>query len=141
MKSIQETKEISPEINVYEGKDGLRAFINLALKEKEFCAFGSTGRMFDVLYETPRIAKSLEKSNVNVKIIGNTKYKGTKSFSARRIQFRYLNIKSEATTSIFGDYVSIHLLTQKPIVILIKNKEISEGYKNYFEILWKIAKK
>jgi hypothetical protein len=57
------------------------------------------------------------------------------------IKFKFLNIKSEATTSIFGDYVSIHILTQKPLVILIKNKEISESYRSHFEVLWKIAKK
>ena len=37
--------------------------------------------------------------------------------------------KRGAITSIFGDYVSIHLLIQKPLIILIKNKEISEKMK------------
>ncbi len=140
LKKLEKIKESSHDIKVYEGKEGIRTFINLAIKEKEFCSFGSTGRAFYSLYEMPRIAKQIEKSNTKVRIIGNKKYKGTKAFSFKRFKFRYLNIESDATTSIFGDYVSIHILTQKPLIILIKNKEIAQSYKNHFEVLWKIAK-
>lgn len=31
--------------------------------------------------------------------------------------------------------------TKKPLIILIKNKEIAKSYKNYFKLLWDIAKK
>jgi len=29
---------------------------------------------------------------------------------------------------------------EKPFIILIKNKDIAETYKNYFDVLWDIAK-
>ena len=141
LKSIKKIHKESTETNIYEGKEGLKTFVNLALKHKNYCAFGSTGRTFHLLYEVPRIAKELKKSETNARIIADKKYKGTKPFTMKKFQFKYLDIKSEATTSIFGDYVSIHLLTQRPIVILIKNKEIAESYRNHFELLWKIAKK
>ncbi|MDP2749530.1 MAG: helix-turn-helix domain-containing protein [Nanoarchaeota archaeon] len=141
LKQIKKIEETPFEINVYEGKEGLRSFLNLVLKQKEFCSFGATGRAFYALYEMPRIVKQVEKSNLKVRIIGNISYKGTPAFGMKKFEFRYLEIKSEVTTSIFGDYVSVHILTQKPFIILIKNKEIAEGYRNYFEVLWKIAKK
>jgi len=141
LKNIKKVHKETIETNIYEGKEGLRTFINLVLKHKKYCAFGSTGRAFHLLYEIPRIVKELERSDINVRIIGDKKYKGTKSFTLKKFQFKYLNTKSEATTSIFGNYVSIHLLTQKPIVILIKNREIAESYRNHFNLLWKIAKK
>jgi len=139
LKKIEKTQEIPQQINVYEGKEGIRVMINLALKQKEFCAFGSTGRAFDAIYEMPRIAKEVMKSNTKVRIIGNTKYKGTPSFAFKKFEYRYSNTESEATTSIFGDYITIHLIKEKPLVIIIKNKEIAQSYKNYFEILWKTA--
>jgi sugar-specific transcriptional regulator TrmB len=139
LKKIKARKEEETEINVYEGKEGIRAFINLALKEKEFCAFGSTGRAFYALYEMPAIAKQVEKSNTKVRIIGNEKYKGTEPFAFKKFQYKYLDIESEATTSVFGNYISIHLIKGKPIIIILKNKDIANSYRNYFNYMWKRA--
>lgn len=140
LKKIEKIQEIPQEINVYEGKEGIRALINLALKEKEFCAFGSTGRAFYALYEMPVIAKKVMKSDTKVRIIGNTKLKETEPFAFKKFEYRFLDIDSEATTNLFGDYVAIHLIKEKPLVIIIKNKLIAQTYKNHFEVLWKIAK-
>ena len=141
LKKIEKIMPVVQQINVYEGKEGIRVMINLAIKEKEFCAFGSTGKAFYEIYEMPRIAKQVMKSKTKVKIIGNTKYKGTPPFAFKKFEYKYLDIESEATTSIFGNYISIHLIKEKPLVILIKNKEIAQTYKNHFELLWKTAKK
>lgn len=140
LKKIETKKQEEIEINVYEGKEGIRNFINLVLKEKEFFSFGSTGRAFYQLYEMPAIVKIIEKSKIKVKIIGNEKHRGSEAFGFKKFEYKYLNSESEATTSIFGDYISIHLIKNKPAIILIKNKNITETYKNYFKVLWKIAK-
>jgi sugar-specific transcriptional regulator TrmB len=129
------------DIRVYEGKDGLRSFVNLILKEKEFCAFGSTGWAYSQLYEMPRIVKTY-RNKIKIRLIGSKKLKKSKTFSIKDFNCRFIDAESKSPTSIFGDYVSIHLTTkEKPYIILIKNKDIAETYKNYFEVLWKIAKK
>jgi len=43
--------------------------------------------------------------------------------------------------SIFKDYVYIWVWKDTPSIFVIKNKQVSESFKNYFELLWKIAKK
>ncbi len=62
----------------------------------------------------------------------------------KNLEMRYIkNAESKDTvTGILEDgRVTIHSLAQeKPIVIIIKNKAIAETYKNYFEILWNVAK-
>jgi len=141
LKKIQTIKETPYEINVYEGKEGLRTFMNLLVKQKKVCSFGATGRGYDFFYEAPALVKEMEKKGFLARIITNEKYKEHPMTKVKRVQTRFLDIKSEVTTSIFGDYVSIHILTQKPLIILIKNKEIVESYQNHFEILWKTAKK
>ncbi len=141
LKKIKKIKDIPYEIKIYEGKEGLRTFLRLVIKHKTFCAFGATGRGYDLLYELQALSKNLKSKNYSAKIITSPKYKPHEMINLPYIQFKYLDIKSEATTGIFGDYVSIHLLTQKPLIILIKNKEIAESYRNHFEILWKSAKK
>ena len=136
---IKTEKHEPVEIKVYEGKEGIRTFMNLALKEKELWALGSTGRAFYQLYEMPMATKQLIKSKVDVKIIGHEKFRGTESFNYKEFEYRYWNVESESTTIIFGDYVSIHLIKNKPTVIMIKNKDIAQSYKNYFHHIWNQA--
>jgi len=141
LKKVKHEEKQEIDIRIYEGKEGIKTFYNLALKYKEFCAFGSTGLMFFSTYEMPALAKKAKKLGIKIRIIGNKNLKSQKSFRLKGFQYGFLNIKSEATTSIFGDYVSIHMIKPKPIFILIKNKKIAESYQNHFEVLWKKTNK
>ncbi len=58
----------------------------------------------------------------------------------KNVEFRYADYETEATTSMIGDYTIIHMIKDKPIVVLIKNKDITESYRKHFEVLWKAAK-
>ncbi|MFH1456184.1 MAG: helix-turn-helix domain-containing protein [archaeon] len=139
LKKIEKIKELIQEVNIYEGKEGLRTIMREVMKDKSLCSFGATGRSYDILYEMPRIAKELMKKGFDARIITHPKYKKHKVTKTKGMKFRYLNIESEVTTSIFGDKVAIHLIKEKPLIILIKNKEIAESYKNHFDFLWKQA--
>ena len=142
LKKIKILTDFEPEIKIYEGKEGLRNLVNLAFKEKEFCAFGATGWAYFQLYEMPRIVKEIGEKKIKVKLVGSEKLKETKAFKLENFEYRYLNVDSKAPTSIFGEYVSIHLVTrEKPFIILIKNKDIADTYRNYFDVLWNMAKK
>jgi len=140
LKKIEKTKEVIQEINVYEGKEGLRTLMREIMKSKSFCSFGATGKAYETLYEMPRLTKELSKTGFHARIILNSELKEHEMISHKNIEFRFLKVKSEATTTIFNDKVAIHLIKEKPIIILIKNKEIAESYQNHFEVLWKIAK-
>jgi len=138
---IKTEKHEPVEIKVYEGKEGFRTFMNITLKEKELLAFGGTGRAYDLLYEMPVIGKQLEKSGSILKVILDEQHKKHNFTKFKNVHVRIADAKSESTTSIFGDYVSIHMIKDKPIVILIRNKDIAKSYKNYFNFMWKAAKK
>lgn len=43
-------------------------------------------------------------------------------------------------TIIVGDYVAIAVFTENPYAFLIKDKNVSDSYRKYFELLWKNAK-
>lgn len=140
LNKVQKINTLPYEVKVFEGKEGLRTLMNLILKEKSFFSFGGTGRGYDQIYEAQAIIKTLNKKDFSRKMIIQDKYKGHEVTKQKIIEVRYSKVKSEATTTIFGDYVSIHLLTSKPLIILIKSKEIAESYKNNFDELWKAAK-
>ncbi|MDA3836155.1 MAG: hypothetical protein PF542_00880 [Nanoarchaeota archaeon] len=140
LNKIQASPSNKYEIKVFEGKEGLRTLMHLILKYKKFVSFGGTGRAYDSIYEAQALVKIMKKGDFLGKIIINEKYRGHEVTKHPVVETKYSNTKSEATTVIFGDYVSIHLLTEKPLIILIKNKEIAESYYNHFQELWKIAK-
>lgn len=48
---------------------------------------------------------------------------------------------SPSAIDVFGDYVYIFLWEEKPFVFMIKNQRIAESFKQYFNFLWKIARK
>ena len=58
-------------------------------------------------------------------------------------EVRYLpdSFKTPATVDIAGNVVLILLAGEMLRVIAIRNKEIAEAYKNYFDFMWKFAKK
>jgi len=142
LSEIQPNKKSGYEVNVYEGKEGLRTLMRKIIDQKSFCSFGATGRAYDLLYELQAITKELEKKKgYYARIIMAPKYRGHEFTKYKGIKTRFLDVKYEASTTIFGDYVSIHMIKDKPIIILIKNKDIAESYRNHFEVLWKFAKK
>ena len=140
LRSIEKEIEAPQEINIYEGKEALRNVFNLLKRHKEILSFGATGRAYDYLYESPALTKELVKIGMKGKIITSKKHSEHPMTKVKNIKIRYVDYDSEATTSIFGDYVMIHIAKEKPIVILIKNKQVSDTYRKHFEALWKISR-
>ena len=64
-----------------------------------------------------------------------------KEISFTEIRFLPENIYTPALIDIGKDYIATILFGENPICFVIKNKKIAESYRNYFELLWKTAKK
>jgi|SRR3989344_2083216 len=64
--------------------------------------------------------------------------KKTKSF----IDVKWVDFPLPGNVDIYRDYLmQITWSESKPIAVLIQNKEVAENYTNYFNEIWKIAKK
>ena len=57
-------------------------------------------------------------------------------------EIRYLPEKysSPVSINIYGDKTATILWASQPLAIVIKNKYIADGYRNYFGLLWNTAK-
>ena len=140
LKQIEVIKDSDYEVKVFEGKDSLRMFLREITQIKSFCSFGASAITYKMLYEAPRIAKEIEKEKITARVITHPDYRTHEMTKVKNIAYKYLDAKSDATTSISGDRVIIHFVIEKPIMILIKNRKVAESYQNHFEALWKIAK-
>lgn len=136
------SKEVQ-ETNFYKGKDGLKTVFEDQLQVgKEVMVLGASEYADEQLkYYITWYNKRRAQKKMNVRLVYN---KRTKIKKAAFTEVRYLEMEqpSHASTNIYGDRVAIILWSkEKPFVILIKDEEITKGYRSYFEHLWKIARK
>lgn len=136
----QQTKE-KQETNFYKGKEGLKTVFQDQLEDnKEVLILGASQSAFEILpfyfkwYDKDRVEKKIK-----TRIIASEKLKKKIPFS----EIKYLPQKyaNPLAINIYKDKVAIILWKENPIAIIIKQKEIAEGYRKYFELMWKIARK
>jgi len=133
------------ETNFYKGKNGLKTVFEDQIEEgKEILILGASPLAYEIMefyfhwFDKKRIA-----DKIKTKIIFNK----DKSEKIRKIplsEVRYLPEKysSPLAVNIYGDKVAIILWSKEnPFAIVIKQKEIAEGYRKYFELMWSSAKK
>lgn len=137
----QKTKE-KQETNFYKGKAGLKTVFEDQIETgKEILVIGASTLAYDILkYYFKWFDKLRQQHKIKTKIIFNKR----ENIKIPLSEIKYLPQKysSPLAINIYGDKVAIILWSKEnPLAIVIKNKEISEGYKKYFELMWKIAKK
>lgn len=137
------TKE-KQETNFYKGKQGLKTVLEDQLEQgtEEILILGASPLAYKILeFYFKWFDIKRKKKKIKTRIIFNKKDKSIKvPFS----EIKYLPQKysSPLAVNIYRDKVAIILWSEEnPIAIVIKNKDVSEGYQKYFELMWKIAKK
>lgn len=139
------------EVEVYEGFNGLKSVreraLNLMKKDDEILVLGASKfstsqyEYYWENYHKRRISKLIkcrflmyEETRDNV---------GKKREKWRLTKVKYLNesIPNPIRIDIYLNYVDIAIDAVAPFVISIKSKEISNSFRNYFEVLWILAKK
>ncbi|MBL7147700.1 MAG: helix-turn-helix domain-containing protein [Nanoarchaeota archaeon] len=140
LKKIERNQEENRKVEVYEGKDGLKSFNLNLLKSNEIYVLNATGKIFEVLefYAHHHIKNSKDKI---IKIIAIEKAKQT-PLTKINAEFKFLpeEYENHATTFIYGNKIAFQIIVEKPLIIIIENKSLSEGYKKIFDLLWKTAK-
>lgn len=144
LKSKYEQTFEKSETLFFKGKNGLKTVFEDQLSiKKEILILGASSLAREILkyyfhwYDKRRI-----KSKIKAKLLYNESAR--KDRKIRLAQIRYLpkDYHNPAAMNIYGDKVAIiHWSKDNPFVILIRDKEIAEGYRNYFNLLWNMAKR
>ncbi len=127
----------------FKGKDGLKSVFEDQLSEgKEILIIGASRIAYESLefyfhwFDKKRLAKKIKTKIIFNKEVENKHQKIPLS------EIRYLPEKysSPVAVNIYGDKVAIILWNkQNPLAILIKQKEIADGYRKHFGMIWKSA--
>ena len=133
------------ETNFYKGKNGLKTVFEDQISEKkEILILGASQIAYEMLeFYFHWFDKRRVENKIKTKIIFNQTEKA-KTTKIPLSEIRYLPEKysSPLAVNIYGDKVAIILWSKEnPFAVVIKNKEIAEGYRKHFEMMWKISKK
>jgi sugar-specific transcriptional regulator TrmB len=144
-------KEDKTTTSVYEGFEGFKTAFKRIIDD---CEVGGTIQVLGFSqpeYKSENLnlflnninLKSIEKKQ-KLKIISDISSKNFQKdiAKAKNSEIRYMpkGYISPAAIDIFQDYAYIFMWEEKPYVFMIKNKQIADSFKTYFEFLWKIAK-
>ena len=143
---FEESKE-ELEANIFKGISGLKSVFNDITKSlkrgDEYLAFGvpEHAQIFWGYFE--EFNKRLQKNKIKSKIIfderatQNIESCKKSGYDVRTLSKEFM---SPAEINIYKDKVAIVLWHKSPLAILIRGKEIAHSFKQYFNLLWKLAK-
>jgi len=133
---------------IYEEIEGIKTVYELMLRETSpervvliLGAPKEAGEKLDIYFDN--FNKRRTEKNITLKIILNYSHPREQKLKLlRKTQVKVFpkKIKTPSWISIFGDYVAIFNIIDKPIVFLLKNKKTAESYRQYFDLMWKIGK-
>ncbi len=137
---IQETHDV----RFFKSVEGLKTvFEDIMRTGKDYIGYGPGLQLEKILkhYFNHFVNRRL-KEKIKIKLIydeiSRDKIKKNPLSEIRYIPEEY---SSRAALRIYGDKIAILLLSEEePLAIVIKNKAIADGYKKYFEVMWKAAK-
>lgn len=134
---------------IFLGIKGMENAFNTLLAEftpkETYYAFGA-GRGENInsihLFFT-RLHQQRVKHKVPAKIIFNESSRNLfpEQEKSPHVQAKYLFETTPAAINIYKDYTIIAILNAEPLTFLIHNKETADSFREYFQVMWKIAKK
>jgi sugar-specific transcriptional regulator TrmB len=137
-KKYESTKN-EDETLFFNGINGLKSVFESQLEEKEILILGANENASDILkfyfnwYNKKRIKKK-----ILTKIITTSKNLAR----MKNVEMKFLPKKYEnpVAINIYGNTTAIIHWSKNPQAIVIKSKEITNGYKKYFDVMWNVAK-
>jgi len=130
----------------FRGKQALKTiFDDQISEEKEVLVLASTVEIKNILeYYFPKFNLQRKEKNIKLKMLFSENLREkqlVKRIPLAEIRFLLREYDSNVSTNIYGDKISIVVWSEIPTATLIKEKAIANSYRNYFEILWSMAKK
>jgi len=131
------------EATIFKDKPGIKNVIREMTRSKTPLRLFASGwgfkEAFPEYYEVWH--QRLKENNVLVKTLMSCRFKRTKFHPVYKIRYLPSEFVFPSTTVVYEDRVFVAMWSEHPIGILIRSREISASYREFFELLWKSAKK
>ncbi len=150
LQQIQKYAEPFQEAEILQGIKGIKTFTEMILNELHE---GDTFHIMGAPKEANELMggyfKEWHDRRVKKKILCKILYnqdariwaEERKKMAFTKVRFLPKNIKTPALIDVGKEYTATILFSENPLCFVIKNKKIAESYNEYFEFLWKQAKR
>jgi len=143
LKTLYKLPKTKHKVSLFYGYKGIKSVFQEMVREgKTNYVMDSEGQFDDRMpWYAPHFIRQIEKNNIKIKHMvrrGREVKKPSKTTEVRHISKK---TPSQGVINIFGDKVAIIIWSEKPEAVMIENKALADSFKDYFNILWKIAKK
>lgn len=130
----------------FRGKSGIRSLLDDQINQrKQVLILGTSMKSVELLKSYfQRYDRLRKEKKIKVKVIFNERARSNEYLAGiplSEIKFLPNDKVNNVATNIYGDRVAIIVIQHEPIAILIKDKAIADCYRNYFELIWGLAKK
>ncbi len=145
LKGLYRVTKEKKQVLFFRGEQALKTIFDDQLKEgKEILFIGKDIEINRRLrYYFPRFDVKRKEKKINVKsILDNNERNKEISKKIPLSETRYISQWTDPLTFtyIYGNNVTLVVWSEEPIAVLIRQKEIADGFRNYFNIIWEIAK-
>jgi sugar-specific transcriptional regulator TrmB len=140
LKDVYSGSKEKQETNFYKGVDGLKTVFQDQLENnKEVLIMGASHSAFEVLpFYFKWYDKDRSKKRIKVRIISSDRF--SKKIPLSEIRYLPEKYANPLAINIYKDKVAIILWKKIPMVIVIKEKEVADSYRKYFELMWRTAR-
>ncbi len=144
LKALPVIKE-KQDVLYFKGKEGIKTvYEDILATANSYIGYGP-GIHIDTLlkaYFKDYVRRRIKKG-MKLKMIWDEGSRGKYYTKTPLVESRFLpnEVCSYAALRIYGNKVALMLLSEEqPIAVVIENKAIADGYRKYFEVMWKAAK-
>ncbi|MFC1723846.1 TrmB family transcriptional regulator [Nanoarchaeota archaeon] len=145
LKMLQRMSSQKNETLFFRGKAALKTAFEDQLDSKEILVWGATPKADEILqFYFPHFEKNRAKKKIKSKMIFNETDKKNdyiKKIPLSEIRFVPKKVQSDTAVHVYGRNVCIVNWQKDPIAIIIREEAIAEGFRNYFNFMWEMAKK
>lgn len=147
IRDIQQKTPEQEEASILRGQNGVRAIFKELITCKEYVAFGAPKESEEIMGEAfwKNWHLRQQEANITCKMIFNETLRPwatfIKQYPNEEIRFLEQSIEPLTETIIWKNTTAIIVWTKKPITTIIRNNNVAKSYKNFFDIMWKTAKK
>jgi sugar-specific transcriptional regulator TrmB len=140
-----------PIVEIYDGPEGMKSILSTFLnsKTKDWLVLGSSGNAESVIgeyldiFEARRIKQKIKMySLMNLSEGGIRRGNILEKYPLTQVRYLPKEYTSLVSVYVFGEYISLMLwMKEKPLGVLIKDRDISESFRKHFWVLWELSKK
>lgn len=144
LKALPVIKE-KQDVSYFKGKEGIKTvYEDVLATSKSYIGYGP-GIHIDTLlkaYFKDYVRRRIKKG-MRLKMIWDERSRDKYFTKTPLVESRFLpnEVCSYSALRIYGNKVALMLFSEEqPIAVVIENKAIADGYRKYFEVMWKAAK-